>query len=120
MNFIIRLILSTIAVYLSAYILPGVDVEDFFQAFLVAVSLAILNSVVKPILIILTIPVTIITLGLFLLVINAGLILLAEYLIPGFYVNGFWWALAFSLIYSFIMSIFESLSKDKSEKGKRD
>lgn len=110
MNFIIKLLLSALAVMLTAYLLPGVSVENFWVALIVAALLALLNVTLKPILIILTIPVTIITLGLFLLVINALLILLSDALISGFMVSNFWWALAFSLIMSILTSIFESLA----------
>ena len=86
MKFIISIIISTAAVILTAYLLPKdmVHVENLTTAILIAVVLAFLNTVVKPVLIILTIPVTLVTLGLFLLVINAGIILLADYFIDGF------------------------------------
>src|SRR5690606_13353732 len=102
-------------VMLTAYLLPGVDIEDFMAALLVAAFLAIMNVTLKPILIILTIPVTVITFGLFLLVINAFMIMLADSLIDGFMVNGFWWAMFFSLIMSLTTSIFESLSRKPSD-----
>jgi putative membrane protein len=109
MNFIIKLLLSALAVMLVAYLLPGVTVESFWTALIVAALLALLNVTLKPILIVLTIPVTILTLGLFLLVINALIILLADALISGFMVSNFWWALAFSLILSIVTSLFESI-----------
>jgi putative membrane protein len=111
MNFIIRLFLSAIAVIITSYILPGVHVADFMDALIVAALLALFNATLKPILIILTIPITVITLGLFLLVINAFLIILADTLISGFDVANFLWALAFSLILSLIMSVFNGLTR---------
>lgn len=111
MNFIIRLFLSAVAVIITSYLLPGVHVDDFLDAFIVAAVLALFNAVVKPVLVILTIPITIMTLGLFLLVINALLIMLADYVVGGFEVGNFWWALAFSLILSIIVSVFEGLTK---------
>lgn len=111
MNFIIKLLLSGLAVLLSAYILPGVEVSSFLTAVLVAALLALLNAIVRPILVILTIPITVVTLGLFLLVINAIIILLVHELISGFHVNGFWWALLFSIILTIVNSVFESLAK---------
>ena len=108
MNFLIKLLLSALAVMLGAYLLPGVTVETFWVALIVAALLALLNVTLKPLLVVLTIPVTILTLGLFLLVINALLILLADALISGFMVSNFWWALAFSLILSLVTSVFES------------
>lgn len=113
MNGIIRFLLSGLAVLLTAYLLPGVDVTHYGYALLVAAVLSLANVIVKPILVILTIPVTIVTLGLFLLVINALIILLVDYLVPGFHVDGFWWALAFSLILSIFNSLFDDFSKDK-------
>jgi len=110
MNLIIKLLLSALAVMLVAYLLPGVTVESFWVALIVAALLALLNVTLKPLLVILTIPVTIVTLGLFLLVINALMILLADALISGFFVSNFWWALAFSLILSIVTSLFEAIA----------
>lgn len=110
MKFFIRLFLSSLAVILTAYLLPGVKLESFMSAIIVAALLGLLNVTVKPLLIILTIPFTIVTFGLFLLVINALIILLANSIIPGFEVDGFWWALAFSLILSILTSLFHDLS----------
>jgi len=114
MNTIIRFLLSGLAVLLTAYLLPGVDVTNYGYALLVAVVLSLANLVVKPILVFLTIPITIVTLGLFLLVINALIILLVDYLItPGFDVSNFWWALAFSLILSLFNSLFSEFTDKK-------
>ena len=110
---IIRFLLSGLAVLLTSYLLPGVHVEHYGYALLVAAVLSIVNVVVKPILIIFTIPITVLTLGLFLLVINALMILLVSYLVPKFQVDGFWWALAFSLILSVFNSMFSEFDKDK-------
>jgi putative membrane protein len=114
MNGIIRFLLSGLAVLLAAYLLPGVHVDHYGYALLVAIVLTVVNFIVKPILVVLTIPITLFTLGLFLLVINALMILLVDYFItPGFLVDGFWWALAFSLIMSLFTSLFSDLAKDK-------
>ncbi len=102
--------MRAVAVLITAYLLPGIVVESFFVALVVAVVLGFLNMVVKPILVILTLPINILTLGLFTLVINAGLILLTSTLVEGFLVSSFWWALLFSLILSLvngILNIFE-------------
>lgn len=115
MNWFIRFLLNGVAVVLTAYLLPGVDVTDFWTALIVALVLILANMIVKPILIVLTIPITIVTLGLFLLVINALIILMADYLVDGFSVDGFWWALLFSLILSLFNSLFDDLTKDKSK-----
>ena len=113
MNIIIRFLLSGVAVMLSAYLLPGVHVLDYWAALLVAVLISVSNVIVKPIFVILTIPITLITLGLFLLVINAVIILMVDYFVDGFSVDGFWWALAFSLILSVFNSLFGDLIKEK-------
>lgn len=113
MQGILRFLLSGLAVLVASYLLPGVHVEHFGYALLVAAVLAIVNFLVKPVLVILTIPITILTLGLFLLVINALIILLVDSLTPGFTVEGFWWALAFSLILSIVNSLFSSLASDE-------
>ncbi|MFW5761805.1 MAG: phage holin family protein [Cyclobacteriaceae bacterium] len=115
MKFIIKLIFAAIAVIIASYLLPGVDVNSFLTAIILAAVLALLNATLKPLLVILTIPITVLTLGLFLLVINALIILFADWLIPGFDVANFWWALAFSLILSILVSIFESLIKSDKE-----
>lgn len=109
MLFIIRMLVSTIAVILTSYVLPGVRLESFLAALATALLIAFLNNIVKPILIILTIPVTLLTFGLFLLVINAAIIMIASGLIPGFYVDGFWYALLFSIILSAITAVMGSM-----------
>jgi putative membrane protein len=111
MNSIIKFFLTGLAVLLTAYLLPGVHVENYGQALLVALVLSIANVIVKPILILFTIPLTVLSLGLFLLVINAIIILMVDYFVPGFSVDGFWWALAFSLILSVFNSLFSDLTK---------
>lgn len=119
MNIIVRFLLSGVAVMLTAYLLPGAHVQDYWAALLVAVLVSLSNVIVKPILIIFTIPITILTLGLFLLVINAVIILMVDYFVDGFSVDGFWWALAFSLILSVFNSLFGDLTKDRSENSNR-
>lgn len=102
---IVQLILGGLAVLITSYLLPGVSVENFLTGIVIAALIALLNITVKPILIILTIPITIVTLGLFLIVINALLILLAAKIVPGFSVDGFWWALLFGFILGLINSL---------------
>lgn len=112
MNILLRILFSGIAVILTSYLLPGVHIENFFSAIIVAAVLALLNSVLKPFFVVLTIPVTILTLGLFLLVINSVMILIAGSIVPGFIVNGFWWALIFSIILSIISYLLGIRDKD--------
>ena len=119
MKFLIQLIISTLAVLISSYLLPGVSIDgnSFVTALVVAAVLAFLNAVVKPIMIVLTIPVTIVSFGLFLLVINALIIILASKIVEGFHVKGFWWALLFSLILSIVTSILEAVKRKDEHSG---
>jgi putative membrane protein len=96
---------------LVAYILPGAHIATFGTALLLALVLAILNAVVRPILILLTIPVTILTLGLFLIVIDTLIILLASAILGGFQVDGFLWALVFSVLLSLVSGIIDMIVK---------
>jgi putative membrane protein len=111
MNTLIKIIISAFAVIISSYLLRGVTVDTFITALIVAAVLAVLNSIVKPVLIILTIPITFFTFGFFLLVINAAMILLTSRIVSGFKVDGFWWALGFSIILSLVTAILESFNK---------
>ena len=99
---IINWIISTIAVAIAAYILPGVVISGLVPALVTALVIGIVNAFLRPLLIILTLPLTVLSLGLFALVINSGLILLAAAIVPGFSVDGFWWALIFSLVLSLV------------------
>jgi putative membrane protein len=99
MGFLVRILLSALAAMFTAYLLkPAVKVDSFVTALILALVLAVLNALVRPLLVVLTFPITFFTLGLFLFVINALIILLAEKLVPGFRVDGFWWAMLFSII----------------------
>jgi len=105
MSFIANILITSLAVSFTAWLLPGIEVKNFGTAILVALVLAILDALVKPVMVFLTLPVTIVTLGLFLLVINTLIILLASWLVTNFHVNNFWWALLFSIIVSFVSSL---------------
>lgn len=114
MKLIIKLLLTAVAVVVLAKILPGVHVEGYGSAVIVAIVIALLRLLVKPILVILTLPITIVTFGLFLLIINAVIILLAGYFVGGFTVTTIWWALLFSLLLSLFQSVlFSLLPEDK-------
>lgn len=115
MNVLVKILLSSIGVLIASYLLPGVYVEDFISAVIIAVLLSLLNVTVKPLLIVLTIPLTIFTLGIFLLVINGIIILIADSIIPGFQVDGFLWALIFSLVLSLINSLLSDLNKENQK-----
>ena len=105
MNILIRLLITTILVVVLAHFLPGISVQDYTSALWVALVLGVLNAFLKPILILLTLPATIFTLGLFLLVINAVVILVGDYLVDGFLVDGFWSAFIFSILLSLSQSV---------------
>jgi len=114
MKLILKLFLNAAAVIVLAKILKGVDIDNYITAIIVAVVLSLLNLIIKPIFVILTLPITIFTLGLFLFVINACIILLADTLIDGFSVMNFWWAIIFSVLLSILQSLLHSmLKKDK-------
>ncbi len=116
MKLILRLLLTALAVVILANLLPGVAVDSYITALIVALVLSILNILVKPVLIILTLPITIVTLGIFLLFINAIIIMLADYFIGGFQVQSIWWALLFSLLLSLLQSLLHSLLKEEKKK----
>ncbi len=107
MGFLGKVLVSTFAVVIASYLIGGVEVESFTTAIVVAFVLGVLNAVLNPLLIILTIPVTIMSFGIFLLVINAFIIQLAAYLVPGFMVGSFWWALWFGIILTIVTWILE-------------
>jgi len=102
MNILINWIISAMVVLVAAYLLPGVHVASFTAALVAALVLGIVNAVLKPILILLTLPINILTLGIFTFVINALLILLTARIVPGFEVNGFWWAIILSIVLAII------------------
>lgn len=114
MKTFLKLILTALAVIVLANLLPGVTVDGYGTALIVALVIAILNMFVRPLLIFFTLPATIVTLGLFLFVINAAIILLADNLVSGFAVSGFFVALIFSILLSvFRSALFSLLKEDK-------
>ena len=106
---IVQILIIAVAVILTAAVLPGIQIKSFGTAILVAIVLALLNYFVSPVMVYLSIPITIITFGLFLFVINALIIMLASSLVGGFKVDGFWWALIFSVVLSFVTYLLESI-----------
>jgi putative membrane protein len=102
MRLIVFLLVNTIAVFIAAYILPGVHVDSVITAFIVAILLGIINTIIRPILLLLTFPITLMTLGLFTLVINGLLVLLVTYFVKDFTVDNFLWAVGFSIIVSLV------------------
>jgi len=112
MKTLLHIFFGALAVLLTAYLLPGVTVSGFLTAVIVAVLLAIVSAFLGPLLLILTLPVNIATLGLFTFVIIGFLVLLVSAMVPGFHVDGFWWALAFAFVLVIVNSIFESIEHE--------
>jgi putative membrane protein len=116
-KFFTKTIATALAVLIVAYLMKGVEVNDSVTALLVALVLGLLNNFVKPILVILTIPFTLVTLGLFLIVINVFIIYTVSEIVPGFHVSGWFTAFLFGLLVSFFTSIIESiLGRPQSDK----
>lgn len=119
MNFLFKILITAVNVFVLAYLLPGIEIKDFLTAIVVALVLSLLDAVVKPLLILFTLPATILTLGLFLFIINAVIILIDAYFVHGFEVKGFGYALLFSMCLSLLNSfVHKSAFPDKS--GGRD
>ena len=112
MKILINLLINALAVFITAYVVPGVYVRDFMTAVVVAVMLGVVNIFIKPVITILALPLTILTLGLFQFVVNALLIMLVGNLVPGFTVNGFLSALLFSLLISLVSGFLRMLARE--------
>ena len=112
MNFLIRILVIAAVTFGLSYILNGLHVADFWTALIFAFVLALLNIFIKPLLILFTLPVTFLTLGLFLFVVNALVVLLASKFVNGFSIDSFWWALFFSIILSIITSAIDKKEKE--------
>lgn len=110
--FHIRLAVSTLSFFLASYITPGVELRDILAAFIVALVLSIFNVTIKPLLILLTLPVTLFTFGIFLFAINAIVILIAAELVSGFEVSSFWSALLYSFFVSLISGFLHALAQN--------
>ena len=108
-----RYICLFIAILITAYVLPGVHVEGPIAALVLAVILGAINIFLRPILVILTLPITIFSLGLFVLVINGLLVMLAAYIVPGFTVDNFWWAFLFGIVLAIVNAVLRMIENDK-------
>ncbi|MBT3742919.1 MAG: phage holin family protein [Polaribacter sp.] len=115
MRTFLKILLTALAVIVLANILPGVVVTSYITAIIVAVVIALLNMFIRPLLVFFTLPATIVSLGLFLFVINAIIILLADKLVDGFAVSGFFAALLFSILLSIFRPILFSLLKEEKK-----
>jgi putative membrane protein len=113
MRLLINWFVYSLAIGIAAYILPGVRLDGIFAALVAAMILGFVNGFLRPILFFFTLPLTILTLGLFTFVLNALMVLLAASIVPGFHVNGFWWALLFSFILSIVVFFLGELTEPK-------
>lgn len=109
MTLLLVWILNAVALLIVAYILPGISVASFGSALIAALVLGLLNTLVKPVLILLTLPITVVTLGLFLIVLNALVFWFAGSILKGFHVEGFWWAVIGAIVYSIVSGLLSGL-----------
>jgi putative membrane protein len=112
MRLLLNLLVNGLAVFITSQILPGVIIRDFFSAIMVSVVLGIANTIVKPVLILLTLPITVMTLGLFILLLNGLMVILASAVVPGFFVSNLGTAIIFSLVLSLVSWFLNSLKKE--------
>jgi len=115
MNILLKIVLTSLVVLLLANILPGIAVASFGTAVWVSIAISLLNMIVRPLLVFFTLPATIVTLGLFLFVINAIIIMMAGYFVSGFIVEGFFYALLFSILLSVFRSFLFSFFKKRDQ-----
>ena len=110
MKTLMHFIISALAILIAAYLLPGVEISGFLTAFVLAVVFGLINAFLRPLLVLLTLPLTVITFGLFALILNALLMLLASAIVPGFTIASFWWAFLFGIVLAlvnYILEVFE-------------
>ena len=117
MRFLARLVLNGVAIIVAAWLLPGLHIAGPFPALVAGVILGFVNAIVRPILFLLTLPLTLITLGLFIFVLNAICFGLTAWLVPGFSGDGFWWALLGALLVSVVSWILNGLIVGRNERG---
>ncbi|MDP2637300.1 MAG: phage holin family protein [bacterium] len=115
MGILVQWLIYTVAVVITSYFLPGVVVSGFFAALFTALVLGLANVFIRPFLILITLPLTILTLGLFTFIINAFLVLFVDIIVAGFMVEGFWWALLFSIVITIVSGILNNFAKEVAE-----
>ncbi|HNT44199.1 MAG TPA: phage holin family protein [Syntrophorhabdaceae bacterium] len=116
MGLLLKWLIMAASIIIAAYFIPGVRVGSFFSALWVALFLGVVNILVRPVLILITLPINILTLGLFTFVINAVLVLLASSVIKGFEVAGFWWALLYSVVLSLVNYVINLIVQPKEDR----
>ena len=112
----LKFLITALAAIIASYVLPGVYIDGFLSALILALLLGLMNVTIRPILLILTIPATVLTFGIFIFVINAIVILICDAILPGFQVDNFWWALLFSIVLWLTNSLLNDLTSSKKEK----
>jgi putative membrane protein len=116
MRFLVRLLLNGVAVLLAAYLIPGIQVADPGTAIVAGIVLGLINAIVRPLLILLTLPVTLLTLGLFIFVVNAICLAIVAWLVPGFTISGFGAALVGALVITITSWLLSGLLIDKNQR----
>ncbi|MFH1509177.1 MAG: phage holin family protein [bacterium] len=116
MSLIIRLLANTVAILLISYYMPGVSVDSFTKALIAAVILGLVNAVIRPILMLLSMPIRLMTLGLFTFIINALMVWLVSYIVDGFEIDGFTTAIVFALLMWLVSLITSFFIKKKKKK----
>ena len=116
MSLLIRWILNTLALFLVVKIVPGFTWRDWLSLAIAAAVLGLLNAVVRPVLFVLTLPITVVTLGLFLLILNAIMLELTAWLVPGFGIEGFGWAVLGALVLSLVTLVTGRIGKQEQKR----
>ena len=119
MRIIIKLLINALALFLTAWIVPGIQISSFWTAIIAAIVLAVINVIIRPIMLIITLPINIITLGLFTFFINALMLLLASDIVPGFFISGFLSAILGAIILTIISTVLHSLFKEEGAGSNR-
>lgn len=112
MKILVHWLISALAIVISAYLLPGVHVSGFVTALIIAVVLGAVNVFFRPVLVLLTLPITVLTFGTFLFVLNTLLIMLVAAIVPGFAIDGFWWAFLFGIVLALVNTALDSFARD--------
>ncbi len=112
MKIFISWFISAIAIAITAYLLPGISVDGVVAVLVLAVVLGAINTFIRPVLVVITLPLSIVTLGLFTLILNTLLIMLAAAIVPGVSIANFWWALIFGVVLALIHSFLKSFDKN--------
>lgn len=114
MKTLMHWVIATLAIIITAYLLPGTKIDSFFAAMVTALVLGFINAIIRPVLIILTLPINILTLGFFTFIINAVLVMLTATVVSGFHVKNFWWAMLFSMVLSIINYVLGRIEKEQN------